>query len=367
MRIIVHIGPHKTGSTSIQSALKNSAQELRNQNIYYPVHTQGSARVLPGIFFGNNRKWGFGLREIFGTIGALKEISSQFWHELEKQVQSEKPQTTIISSERFSSFSQPKQLINRLEKNFDDVKIIYYVRDPVDLFLSSINQNIRGGTRFEDLKTPWTYAYSKPKRLQRYISLLGKENIIVRNFDRSNLIDGDVVDDFFHIVSTLVGGKISFSRNDAFKNPSLSAAASVWLMTINETFERFSETDDQEILQRRRLVINHLLRSDSIAALPKFEFPDQIPPEIIRHNARDTIDWFNEGFLQDQVKLVAPVLDATFPSPEEIQKQMRDWMLGYLTPEAISAVVTELVTVGKSGVLGPANGIATRRTHSNNE
>lgn len=345
MHIIVHIGPPKTGTSAIQNAIFRNQEALLEQGLF--AFRKKNARAL-FTYFGRERKALMpAMRRDFADFAEAKRWSADSWEEFEAEVRQLKPETTLISSEHFANLGDPTEFINRLRQTFDRITAVFYVRDAVDLYKSKIDQLIRGGVQFANLETPWDYEFPGPERARNYVELLGRENVIVRNFARSNLKDGDVVADFFHTVSQVMGTPLTLPHTPPPINESLCGAGTVWLLTMNETFERMTTKDDREILKMRQELIQRLRGAESLKGLPRLKVSDPEFIAMIRHNARETTEWFNETCLAGQEKLDVgePLMAA--PDPEVVREQMRDWLFSYLTPEAVAAVSREIVPLSK--------------------
>jgi hypothetical protein len=119
--IYIHIGTHKTGSTSIQVFLRQHAEELKNSNIIVPV--AGTKSNLSGH---HNIAWELRNDVRFNpSNGTLKDLLTEIRFREDCKV--------VISSEDFEYLSQyPKEL-----KNFDrtlehagfKVKYLVFFRD----------------------------------------------------------------------------------------------------------------------------------------------------------------------------------------------------------------------------------------------
>ena len=97
----------------------------------------------------------------------------------------------------------------------------------------------------------------------------------------------------------------------ATSTPPICATATVWLMSVNETFERFGK-GDKPILRLRQDLIARLRRAPELAGL-------------IRHNARDMTGWLNDTFLEGQTPLDIGTPPARMPEAAEVGARMRDW------------------------------------------
>ncbi len=134
MRLTIHIGPHKTGTTALQSAFTNGARVLRNHDVLYPrcnwmhpaQHRLAFAlkqRRIPGIGEIPNRD-----AEIDAFQKALDRCPSDH---------------VFLSSEEF--FATPPEALAefRVILNVDTVDILTFLRRPDRFLVSCYNQKMR--------------------------------------------------------------------------------------------------------------------------------------------------------------------------------------------------------------------------------
>jgi hypothetical protein len=182
-RLVIHIGVHRTGSTSIQHWCHANRKVLLEQGVLYP-------------FDGVNHN----------ELALLMETDwVAFDHALNAlidQATRSDAHTVVVSGEDFSWLRWPSGL-ERLGKVFD-VRVLCYVRRQDEWLESWYNQNV---------KWPWNEAASSltpgeffagrsayywidyARTLQRWSAVFGRERIHVRPFDAVRSA-GSVVDDF---------------------------------------------------------------------------------------------------------------------------------------------------------------------------
>ena len=152
MKLILHIGTEKTGTTSIQSFLKLNKEQLNKQNIFIP----SSLFQLPS----GNQRWitTFALEEdtedeFYNSIGSnvreRKNLIRTKLNIFRKEVSENQKRTCIISSEHLSSRCEDIKTISRskalLDKLFDDIFVLIYIRRPIDGATSSLSTALRAG------------------------------------------------------------------------------------------------------------------------------------------------------------------------------------------------------------------------------
>lgn len=139
MRIILHIGQHKTGSTALQAALWGDRPRLRRLGILYPA--AGHMRPKPNFLAPSHNGLFFGLNGTKGpsTWQTLDEMQAQFAAEIEEH----QPHTVVVSSERgFMVVDQDPDLLPTLDTLLPgDKDVVAYLRRP-DRFLASYHRQL---------------------------------------------------------------------------------------------------------------------------------------------------------------------------------------------------------------------------------
>ncbi|MBN2824280.1 MAG: hypothetical protein JXQ76_03065, partial [Campylobacterales bacterium] len=203
-KLYLHIGTHKTGTTSIQKALANNRNKLNEKGLSY-FYDNPDGTKSP-IF--NTHSW-FSLNENFLKDGLTIKFKNKLSQEISKL-----SEEVIVSSENFSWLFNASELIElkkELEVYFDEIKIIIYLRRQEALTISHRQEGsknlLRPASMFygnEVTALPMHQGSFEPylnyyEKIKMWSSVLGKESIIVRVFDKKVLYQGDAVADFFHL------------------------------------------------------------------------------------------------------------------------------------------------------------------------
>lgn len=138
MRCLVHIGPPKTGSTSIQRALFQNRQALLDAGMHFLANGPGNEwRLLIPFMRRTSPNWmPRPLRLLFRDSRGALEWSEKGWDILRAQAAKPEIDTIIISSEHLINIPDKAGFVARLEENFDEIHLVGYLRDPVKLFVS---------------------------------------------------------------------------------------------------------------------------------------------------------------------------------------------------------------------------------------
>jgi hypothetical protein len=171
---LVHIGPHKTGTTAVQWALHHAREELHAQGVHY-AHPRPQA-YKPAIALT-------GLR---GRVGGPK-VDDKPWLRLVAEVERERDRRVVISSESFSNASRPH--IERLADDLgrDRVHIVRMLRR-YDKMLPSQWQQTVAARRRQPFETYLDNVAADPQHAfwrrhgyaeltRRWAEVVGPENV----------------------------------------------------------------------------------------------------------------------------------------------------------------------------------------------
>jgi hypothetical protein len=337
MKLIIHAGPPKCGSTSIQHALSASAGDLERAGIHYHWNARQNEWSLMYRYSPKNAKdLPEFLKSIFPSRNAALDWSESCWPAFESKLGALTSDCVIISSEHFAHVAQKAAFIDRLRQSFDDIYMVAYARDPLSLYASNVDQAIRGGARLSRLVSPIDYGYDAIKSPRKYENLIDSGNLIIRNFSRGALVGGDVVSDFFQVIADISGRPLAPSRHTDEDNTSLCGAATAWLLTVNEAVR--SDTlnrDGRRALMKERLqLIKYLRLDDELAQLPKLSFSGTPVETIVRRNSRAPVEWLNSGYLDEKAALPQVPASSEAVATENALDLLRDLVMGHLTPDA---------------------------------
>ncbi|MGV8987930.1 MAG: hypothetical protein ACOH2H_16780 [Cypionkella sp.] len=340
MHVIVHVGPHKTGTTAIQKALHESRGALENIGMCPRYVGIGQIRDL-SLRYSPPREINFPtVLARYGSAENARAWSESCWVSLSKEIMSSAAPFYVLSSEHFSDIASFGEFFQRLRDISTKITVILYVRDPVDIYLSALQQNIKGGRNPSLRRLPTEYVFPYGRFLPAIIDQIGQENVVIRNFDRENLYKGDVVADFFHFLGGFSNAPEVLGERS---NEALPGAALSWL--VREDARQGAAFDHE----KRRRVVARMLRSADVLGLPRLRLPNADWEMAIRVRSRATCSWINRDFLQNQVPIPIPNADIVEPalSPAAtLKKDMQAWLESYLTPEADNLINYSIGRVG---------------------
>lgn len=137
-KCLIHIGMHKTGSTSIQESLNG----FSNKNFYYANLGQSNHSVPIYVLFSKNWNGHFLLKgKPYEQIVQMKKETHE---NLISSIEKAKNRTLIISGEDIVSLTEDELSFFRNflnDQGYQHIQIFAYVREPVE-FISSAFQEI---------------------------------------------------------------------------------------------------------------------------------------------------------------------------------------------------------------------------------
>ena len=336
MKLVLHIGPHKTGSSSIQKSFDQASDKLLQQGVIYFAERPLPAWSLVLKFATKEQRMHPLIRRHHPTDAQALACSERAWGDLAENVKKSDAKICVLSSEHFASLPAPsvQKLLTQLRGMFPEITVVAYARDPVGLYVSALQQNIQGGRRLNVLQTPSSFKYTFRKQITRYADALGWSNIVVRNFDRANLVGGDVVVDFLDV---LAKQGVSVDIPSISVNESLPGAAIAWLLTVNETWARVSLNDE------RQAVINRLHNSERLAALPRLKLNAPDLENLITGQAADDLNWLNENCLQGQKPLRTAAIPEGILADKVQHAALRDWIMSYLDRDSMQLIAEDIL------------------------
>lgn len=254
--LYIHCGLHKTGTTSLQHALRDNADKLLNHGILYP-----NIGVPKNHAGQHNLAWQMGRYRRFdpanGDWNALIDSIRDF------------DGSVLLSSEDFeNSLLEPahwKNLVSKFRKLDFQLVFVVYLRDPVTYLESLYLEHLKSGGSEE-----YRYVFNKVMRsrtityderafcfhypgIQKAISSLPNARLIFRNYD--HLINDSVIDDFGY----LLGLEGFFSSSKIIKNKNIrnSIKNSLKLFMRNRTWSWFEPRSPQNLYRVIDLLITH--------------------------------------------------------------------------------------------------------------
>ncbi len=187
--IILHIGMHKTGSTAIQSALVGYDRDgARYADLGRANHSVPLMFAFDRETTCETSSW---IKHFGFTRDLCSRLASNAHVALDRELSLDR-RMLIFSGEALSVWSEQAvlALAHRLHGCAEIIRVIAYVRDPVDYANAIVQQRVK--TRAPLLPLPSRYQQS----LGAYMTAFGHDQVHLRRYDRSHFLHGSVVADF---------------------------------------------------------------------------------------------------------------------------------------------------------------------------
>jgi len=127
-RLILHVGPHKTGSSAIQTGLAAEHAQLAElgwELLGFPELRGGAHQVADDLAWGRFEK----AAEYLAGLAQAHPVA-------------------IITSENFSRLNEEQARFFIQTCGYDEVRVVYYLRNPLDRLQSSWKEKTKHGYRY---------------------------------------------------------------------------------------------------------------------------------------------------------------------------------------------------------------------------
>ena len=270
--LILHIGMHKTGTTTIQRTLKKFDNgTARYAQLYDFNHS------IPMYTLYSEARYEY---HIHSNLGRSREDIDAIVKDTRESLNREFSlgrDRLIISGEDIALIDPMgvDSMASYLEQNVDRIRVLAYVRDPFGFASSALQQRIRGGLMTVDVP-PTEYR----KRFEKFIDRFGQEAVEFIDFSKLSLSGTSVLQDFCERVEI---DHLCF--NEAHANTSTTLNAIRLILKFNRAGLR--SKGNPQLVKTRNALIHRLTRM--------FEGPSfQIPREI----AAAGIDWDDVAWME---------------------------------------------------------------------
>jgi hypothetical protein len=339
LKALVHIGFHKTGSSSIQQSLVKSKALLDKNGFLYPSlkEVKNQHWPLAAQFFKKPEDYHLIRDRGFANKTELNQWFEKINLDLDKQISSFNGHTCILSAEDFSIILLDHKLTefqSFLAQRFDSTKIVIYVRPAEKLYDSRIQELAKGGNiSLKKLLLPNNFQGRIKKKTESYVKEFGQENISVIKFSPESLCEGDVVKDFqqrFLVTENQEAMELKSTK----ANESITAAGVVFLFLFSQKIPRHINNRLNKKWQAVRQVILKIPPSET---LPKLKIPTQWE-EVIKQNHQEEYLWLENTFF-DGIRGIFSSPVTISQEPQEVtREEFEAWLMSYLTPEALAEI-----------------------------
>ncbi|HEY2268264.1 MAG TPA: hypothetical protein VGI96_37005 [Streptosporangiaceae bacterium] len=231
---LLHIGPHKTGTSAIQGALFLARERLAAQGVVYPG--QGRTILWP-------------ILAVTGQPPLLGEPTPKisYWEDLTRQIAATGDQRVVLSSEFFCQADDATARRVITDLGGDRVHVVVTLRSLTRILPSQWQQYIQNGFHFRyhewlegilsdppSTPTPAFWLRHRHDELvARWAAVVGKENLTVIVIDESDRLM------LLRVFESMLGLPDGFLvPEETAANRSLTAAEAELVRQVNEEFSR---------------------------------------------------------------------------------------------------------------------------------
>jgi hypothetical protein len=279
--IYLHIGIPKTATTTLQYVFFKNREKLLEKGFLYP---------LSGSLYNSRHSHGHPYWSLYGHLNLVRGLSKNNnraydatagnWEELYQEIQLAKTNNVLISAETFYflDFDQIYLVRNYLSEY--NVKILVYLRKQDSFFQSHYCQDIKMCNYFDDISE-----YIKEKKnygdyyqkLEYWSSLFGKENIIVRIFEKEQLINNSILDDFWSSIDLCVD---SIERQ-SYEGEGKNYSPGIKLVKLINSFNKIAIKKMSISPWKLKNIYYRTFLNDSQFSIMLSQLPDLLPDFLI--------------------------------------------------------------------------------------
>lgn len=356
--IILHIGPHKTGSSAIQRACDQNRAALQAYGILYPP---GRAHGRFGSWFATDKlNYIYNKHTIRNDLVRIADEDASYVGELLSQIADSRCTKLVFSYEGFINLDKTA-LVNMkgfFSQHADRVAVIAYCRHPLSFAPSEVSQRLRMGFP-SGLDDPATLPIPKFRAwFSKFVSVFGREGVCLSDFDRVRLEEGDIARHFLKKAGLTEQELLSVQIARGPANPGLSAEAALiaeelvkmsvgpeWdgsfearyaglLNSIKGRPLRLSADRELAIMSASQPHLDYLATGFGLRLLSPERRPEAADEPLFAH---DSIKSIAEAFRQATDRQLAQ----TSAHAEAVVRQAYRWLLGR-EPESGEAVATHV-------------------------
>lgn len=314
-RAVVHIGLHKTGTTSIQQFLSQNKRLLLEEGFVVPNSWPMNHHRLAVLAYDEN-DWDeiaadnalrMGHRGHRPTSARWRELRDRMFSEFDELVEQSRGKTLVVSSEvlfgRLNTHEKRKRLAVLFEERSLAPTIVVYVREPLAHTISTYSTLVRSGMPVD------TGFLSDPSQGVDFGQVMAWEeefrgSVVVRLFDPGHFHGGNLLRDF--CLASNIPWRDTYSVPSA-QNESLSWEMLKVLRAVNEQLG-LALLDDNGSLTFQTYGLDELVRrvvAGGVAYRPSAH-------DIIAWNSayRDPVEALRQRYFPDRDRLWLSKIDA---------------------------------------------------------
>lgn len=249
VKVIIHVGPPKTGSSAIQKWCLENTNLLLEQKIYYPEHNLD----VNGVSSGN-------VLALFDRdeVGNLW-FSSKKLNAIKRLAEDKGADTVLFSSEFF--FKQ----IPTLASNIRNCLFVSYIRFELETIESNYKQSVKRHGQTNKFNIPKYIKSNTLKLFTEFAQQYGKEKFVFRAYGNNVFFCRDLIADFLDAINLKI-----LIQEGGFKSPRVNSGYSPEGLEYKRWFNKFQKSELQAPL-------DHFLQKQATKSNKKYSLisPDE--------------------------------------------------------------------------------------------
>ena len=233
--VLLHIGPHKTGTTAIQGAMRKARKKMRKHDVVYAGKTRQHQMAALAVTGGK------------GLLGD-RPAERKDWDELVSEVQATTDKRVIVSSEFFDGADDEMAEMIVRELGGDRVHVVVTLRPLAKILPSAWQQYVRNRLRhsyqdwldamfnqppYELPTVTFWQRHHHDVLVERWAKIVGPERLLVIVVDET---DPDSLMRTFERITLLPDGLLE--PETGYTNRSLTAAETELVRLLNLEFHK---------------------------------------------------------------------------------------------------------------------------------
>ncbi|HVY11176.1 MAG TPA: hypothetical protein VHB18_13620 [Mycobacteriales bacterium] len=233
--VLLHIGPHKTGTTAIQGAMRKARKKMRKHDVVYAGKTRQHQMAALAVTGGK------------GLLGD-RPAERKDWDDLVSEVRGTRDKRVIVSSEFFDGADDDVARMVVDELGGDRVHVVVTLRPLAKILPSAWQQYVRNRLRhpydewldamfnqppYELPTVTFWQRHHHDILVERWVKIVGPERLLVIVVDES---DPDSLMRTFEKITELPDGLLE--PETGWTNRSLTAAETELIRLLNIEFHK---------------------------------------------------------------------------------------------------------------------------------
>jgi len=317
---IIHVGMHKTGSSSIQETLHHLEPRRRSSVGYLKLNSPNHSAFFMTLL--SDKPEEYHAHRLNGrSKNEVRRMQFAYARRFESALEDFEFKKVVLSAEALSSPVVTAKMLDclkiSLSKYCERIRIIGYVRSPVSYMQSAFQERLKGGVlRDFELKCLWPHYR---KRFHTLDEVFGRDNVDLVPFVGGSLLQEDVVLDFAQRAGVDLHPNDLIRSNDSI---SLEATALLFVLRYFENVPRYNgfTVDNQRLVSALSGVGKNKLIFSSESVMP------------ILQAHRDDLGWINNrlGSSIDDLPLASDETIGTVDDLFSVARRSKDALLQLL-------------------------------------